>query len=83
VVDDNSDDQQETQNICKEYDFVEYVQLDKHVDAGGCRNIGMQYFQHAKYTMFCDSDDYYMDNDAFLKLYNRIIDCNYPECVSF
>ena len=59
------------------------MQLDKHVDAGGCRNIGMQYFQHAKYTMFCDSDDYYMDNDAFLKLYNHIIDCNYPECVSF
>lgn len=83
VVDDNSNDKIETKNICSEYDFVEYVQLDKHMDAGGCRNIGMKYFTWAKYTMFCDSDDYYMDDNAFLKIYNHIIDCNYPECVSF
>lgn len=83
VVDDCSDDKEETEQICKQYDFVEYVQLDEHVDAGGCRNIGMKYFLSAKYTLFCDSDDYYMDNDAFLKLHDFIVEKNYPECVSF
>ena len=83
VVDDNSDDQKLMAEICKKYDFVEYVQLNEHIDAGGCRNVGLKYFTTSKYTLFCDSDDYYIDNDAFLKLYNHIIENKYPECVNF
>ena len=83
IVDDNSDDQKLMAEICKKYDFVEYVQLNEHIDAGGCRNVGLKYFTTSKYTLFCDSDDYYIDNDAFLKLYNHIIENKYPECVNF
>ena len=65
VVDDNSDDAKLTESICRDYDFVEYIQLNEHIDAGGCRNVGMRFFTNAKYTMFCDSDDYYSTNEAF------------------
>ena len=83
VIDDNSDDKHITEKICKEYKFVEYVQSNSHVDAGGCRNIGLKYILDSKYTLYCDSDDYYMDNNAFQKLYDHIIKNNYPDCVNF
>lgn len=83
VVDDNSQDKHITKKICDEYDFVQYVQLNNHMDAGGCRNTGLQYYKDSKYTLFCDSDDYYMDDKAFEKLYNHIKNNNFPNCVNF
>ena len=83
IVDDNSDDKHITKNICNKYNFIEYIQLDKHLDAGGSRNIGLEYHKESEYTLFCDSDDYYMDRNAFQKLHDHIIENNYPECVNF
>ena len=83
VVDDNSTDKHITEKVCKEYDFVQYVQMKSHVDAGGCRNTGLQYFTDSRYTLFCDSDDYYMDKAAFQKLHSHILSNNYPDCVNF
>ena len=50
------------------------------MDAGGCRNTGLKYFTDSLYTLFCDSDDYYMDNNAWagfkVKLQQILADSN-------
>ena len=48
---------------------------------GGSRNIGLGYFSDSKYTLFLDSDDWFIDNNVLQDLHDFIVDNNYPDCV--
>lgn len=53
---------------------------DKHYN-GGSRNVGLGYFRDAKYTLFLDSDDWFVDNGILQLLRDFIEDCEYPDCI--
>ena len=48
---------------------------------GGSRNVGMQYYTEAMYTLFLDSDDWLVDNGVLQLLRGFIEDHQYPDCV--
>lgn len=48
---------------------------------GGSRNVGLEYYDDDKYTLFLDSDDWFVDNTMLQKLHDFIEDEEYPDCV--
>jgi glycosyltransferase involved in cell wall biosynthesis len=48
---------------------------------GGSRNLGMNCHDDAKYTVFLDSDDWFVDNNVLQDLHDFIVDEEYPDCV--
>lgn len=48
---------------------------------GGARNVGLTYFDNAKYTLFLDSDDWFASPDVLQELHDFIVANNNPECV--
>jgi len=54
---------------------------DKHYN-GGSRNIGIDQLKGlSDYTLFLDSDDWFVDNNVFQELHDFIIDEEHPDCV--
>lgn len=50
---------------------------------GGARNIGIKEANiKSKYTLFIDSDDWFMNDKCLQDIYDTIIENNYPDCVS-
>lgn len=48
---------------------------------GGARNLGLNCHYDAKYTLFLDSDDWFVDDSVLQDLHDFIIDEEYPDCV--
>ena len=48
---------------------------------GGSRNVGLENYLASEYTLFLDSDDWFASPDVLQKLYDFIVDEDYPECV--
>jgi glycosyltransferase involved in cell wall biosynthesis len=48
---------------------------------GGSRNLGLEYYTDAKYTLFLDSDDWFVDENVLQDLHDFIVEKNYPECI--
>lgn len=50
---------------------------------GGSRNVGLEYWRNEKsnYTLFLDSDDWFIDNSVLQRLHDFIEDEEYPDCV--
>ena len=48
---------------------------------GGARNVGLNYFNNAKYTLFLDSDDWFASPTILQELHDFIVDRDYPDCV--
>ena len=55
--------------------------LNKKVCAGGARNAGIKMQPSSWYTIFLDSDDYFIDNTAFQQIYDCIKKNNNPDCI--
>ena len=50
---------------------------------GGSRNVGLEYWRNEKsnYTLFLDSDDWFIDNNVLQDLHYFIVDNRCPDCV--
>lgn len=48
---------------------------------GGSRNVGLEYYVDAEYTLFLDSDDWFVDRDVLQGLHDFIVAKGKPECV--
>ena len=50
---------------------------------GGSRNVGLEYFKgsDSEYTLFLDSDDWFIDNTVLQNIHDFIEDEEYPDCV--
>ena len=50
---------------------------------GGSRNVGLEYWrnENSNYTLFLDSDDWFIDNSVLQRLHDFIEDEEYPDCV--
>lgn len=79
IVDDCSTDN--SVDIIKKYDKIKLIQCKEKVFNGGGRNLGIK-AATGKYILFLDSDDWFSDKNVFQKIYNKIIENNYPDCVS-
>ena len=56
--------------------------LEKKRWNGGARNVGTGIYTYdTKYTLFLDSDDWFIDNNVLQDLHDFIVDNNYPDCV--
>lgn len=53
---------------------------DKHWN-GGSRNIGLENYLDSKYTLFLDSDDWFVDNGVLQLLHDFIEDHECPDCI--
>lgn len=49
---------------------------------GGSRNVGIDYPIESKYTLFIDNDDWFDRDTCFQEIYDKITECDYPDCVS-
>lgn len=50
---------------------------------GGTRNVGLYLGEElSEYTLFLDSDDWFKDNNSLQKIYDKIKENNFPDCVS-
>lgn len=49
---------------------------------GGSRNVGIDYHIESKYTLFIDNDDWFDRDTCFQEIHDKIVECNYPDCVS-
>jgi len=82
IVDDMSTDN--SVNIIKEYKDKRIHLLENTSKRynGGSRNVGIDYPIETKYTLFIDNDDWFYDNNCFQTIHDKIIESNYPDCVS-
>ena len=48
---------------------------------GGARNVGLTYFNDSKYTLFLDSDDWFIGPDVLQKLHDFIEANGRPDCI--
>lgn len=48
---------------------------------GGARNVGLNCHYDARYTLFLDSDDWFVDDSVLQDLHDFIIDSGYQDCV--
>jgi glycosyltransferase involved in cell wall biosynthesis len=48
---------------------------------GGARNVGLNCHTDAQYTLFLDSDDWFVNKNVFRDLHDFIIGNNYPDCI--
>ncbi len=63
-------------------DKIVYKQVDKHGEAGKCRNIALQLDSiQSEYTWFVDSDDWMYSNDVLQKLHDLILRKGMPDLV--
>lgn len=53
---------------------------DKHWN-GGSRNIGLENYLDSKYTLFLDSDDWFVDCDVLQNLHDFIVAKGSPDCI--
>lgn len=82
IVDDMSTDN--SVNLIKEYNDKRIhlvINTSKRYN-GGSRNVGIDYPIDSKYTLFIDNDDWFENNECFERIYTKIVNCNYPDCIS-
>ena len=48
---------------------------------GGSRNVGLEYYDDDKYTLFLDSDDWFYDENILQELHDFIVENDYPDCI--
>jgi glycosyltransferase involved in cell wall biosynthesis len=84
LVDDYSTDN--TQQLIKQFEelhknIINSVYLSEKKHAGGARNKGLEFYNDSEYTLFLDSDDYYLNDKSLEHLYSTIVFNNYPELI--
>ncbi len=75
IIDDMSND--ETKEICSNYPnkHIKYYRNQEKLGSGLSRQKGYN-LAHGDYIIFCDNDDYYIDNDYFQDIINIFKDKN-------
>ena len=82
IADDMSTD--DSVKIIKQYKDkrIHLVENESKRYNGGSRNVGIDYPIKSEYTLFIDNDDWFDNNDCFQTIHDKIVKCNYPDCVS-
>lgn len=57
------------------------LRADNKLWNGGARNLGLKEPLASEYTLFLDSDDWFVDRQVFDKLNSFIVEHNYPDCI--
>lgn len=84
IADDMSTDgtRQRIQALRQKYpDKILYEFLTEKQHGGGARNAAMKYFKNAAYTLFADSDDYYLNKDSLKTIHDFIVERKFPDLV--
>lgn len=83
IVDDCSTDgsKSKIEEITKDWTQALPVYLHSKRYNGGSRNVGMEFYTEAPYTLFLDSDDWFVDNGVLQLLKDFIEDHQFPDCV--
>lgn len=84
VVDDMSSDNtiKILRDLKNKYQNLFVVASHKKRYNGGARNVGIDFKIDSSYTLFIDNDDYFHDENVFQDIYDKIIESDYPDCVS-
>ena len=82
IVDDMSTDN--SVKLIKKYkdNRIHLIENKEKRYNGGSRNVGIDYSIESKYTLFIDNDDWFDRDTCFQEIHDKIIECNYPDCVS-
>ena len=82
-IDDKSTDDsyEKAFNMLLPYDNAVATHRLQKLWNGGARNVGLTYFNDAKYTLFLDSDDWFVDKNVLQDLHDFIVANGQPECV--
>lgn len=80
VVDDCSSDS--SREIVRKYDNVLLLYPGRKLYNGGARNIGIMWPIESEYTLFLDSDDWYKNDNVLEKIHDKIVENDFPDCVS-
>jgi glycosyltransferase involved in cell wall biosynthesis len=82
-VDDSSADNsyEKAFEMLKSYENMLTTHRLKKLWNGGARNVGLKYFNGTKYTLFLDSDDWFVDVNVLQDLHDFIVDNDYPDCI--
>ena len=82
-VDDRSTDNsvEVAKNLANGCHNIHVVELPNKRYNGGSRNVGLDYYKDARYTLFLDSDDWFMDNGVLQLLHDFIEDKGCPDCI--
>ena len=83
IVDDCSTDGsfERAKELCGDDDRFILIHAPKKSYNGGARNVGLEYATDTRYTLFLDSDDWFVDDDILQDLHDFIIDEGSPDCV--
>lgn len=79
IVDDCSTDK--TREIIRDIKEADVIMLTEKRFNGGSRNVGVAEGMDAKYTLFLDADDEFIDPECFQKIHDLIVKENYPDMV--
>jgi glycosyltransferase involved in cell wall biosynthesis len=79
IVDDCSTDK--TREIIRGIKEADVIMLTEKRFNGGSRNVGVAGGMDAKYTLFLDADDEFIDPECFQKIHDLIVKENYPDMV--
>lgn len=79
VIDDCSTD--DSRSIIERYS-VDFIALQEKRWNGGTRNVGIMHEIDSEYTLFLDSDDWFLDANCLQMIHDRILSEHHPDCVS-
>lgn len=84
IVDDKSDDGSVDviNDLIKDNDKCIFFDAINKLYNGGARNLGLSFRSESEYTLFLDSDDWFVNENVLQEIHDIIVNNNMPDCVS-
>lgn len=75
IIDDGSKNTKYIQEVCQKYDSISIIRIEKNSGISNARNVGISR-SHNEYVVIADSDDYFIDIDAFERVRRKVAKSN-------